>query len=132
VAQHGSVHLRSGRWDWSAWRQSSGASVTFRHRDRIDDELRAWTSNADVSPAAAEELAKEPLERRWSDADGLLWSLRLEFPSDWGRQGTPREESSLSLVFARGPISHVALVPADCKLGELTHHELSALFRDSL
>ena len=129
-AQHGSVQLRSGQWEWSVWPQAAGAPIIFRHRDRLEDELRSWTSSTDVTPRLAEELASQPLERRWTDADGLVWTLRLKFPAEWGRE--ERSPAEIDLVFRLGTLMRVAQVPADCRLGELTHHELSALFRDAV
>lgn len=129
MTTHGSIELRSGRWDWSVRPQSSGVAVVFQHRNRHGDELRTWAPDPDVTKESAADLAVQPLERRWTDADGLVWTITVDLPSDWGRSSSSKNERSLSLVFSIGSMMRTTTVPEDCRIGELTHSELSTLLK---
>lgn len=85
--------------------------------------MKTWTPDVALSDDRVRELALQPVERVWMDADGLLWSLKLEFRSD------PRREAGgeIQLLFVCGPVRRMAQVPADTKLGELSHFDLMRL-----
>lgn len=129
VAQDGRVKLESGLWDWRIRQQPSGSMVVFTHRDRPRDEMRTWTSEEEITPERALELAAEPVERLWVDADGLLWSIVLDLPSDWGRARIPHAEQAVNLVFTCGGWRKVVIAPADTKLGEISSFDLGRMFR---
>ncbi|MEX2582971.1 MAG: hypothetical protein WD766_06845 [Gemmatimonadota bacterium] len=131
MSQHGSVQLRSGRWDWSVRPQHSGVAVVYQHRSRHGDELRTWAPDPDVTPDRAADLALQPIERRWVDPDGLSWTITVDLPSDWARPDRSDDERSLNLVFSIGSLVRKAQVPASCRVGELTHMELADLLREA-
>lgn len=124
----GKIQLSSGTWDWRLSPQQDGATVTFQHRQRPQDEMRTWTPEFDLSVDRVLELALEPVERLWLDPDGFLWSIYVELPSDWGRSTTPAKESALRLVFSCGSMRKTVPVTGETKLGELSHFELTKLF----
>lgn len=124
--QDGKVQLSSGTWDWKARPQQTGATVTFQHRDRQQDEMRTWSPDLDLSQERVRELALEPVERLWLDPDGILWSIHVGLPSDWARRDDAKEQS-LRLVFSCGSLRKVVPVPVETKLGELSHFELAKM-----
>lgn len=132
MSKHGTVQLRSGKWDWTAREQSSGAAVVFQHRDRQNDQLRTWSPEAELDQTRAHALALEPVERLWADPDGLVWVLRVELPTDWARADRAPEDRAMRLNFSYGSITRSASIPFNTRIGELTHLDLIALFRDSL
>lgn len=128
--QDGKIQLPSGVWDWRLRPQQSGATVTFRHRDRQQDEMRTWSQDLELSSDRVRELALEPVERLWLDPDGLLWSIQVELPSDWAR-ASEEKAGGLRLVFSCGSLRKKAMVPRDTKLGELSHFELTRLLNSA-
>ena len=127
--QQGTIRLRSGPWDWRVSPQTSGASVVFQHRQRSRDEMRTWASEMEMNDSRAHELALDPVERTWVDADGLAWTIRVELPTDWARDHTGHE-GGLRLEFSCGTTRKSFWVPGDTRLGELTHFELSRLLNE--
>lgn len=125
--QQGSIKLSSGPWDWRLRPQQSGSAVVFHHRQRSQDEMRTWAPETALSASRARELALDPVERLWLDADGLLWNIHVELPSDWARSHSG-QEGALRLVFTCGSNQKSIWVPEDTRLGELAHFDLSRLF----
>lgn len=129
-SRQGSVQLRSGRWSWLIREQVTGASVVFHHRDRPLDELRTWIPESELSVARATELALDPVERIWQDGDGILWTIRTEFPADWARDAGDGSRM-IRLAFTYHGLRKAFPVSADTRLGDLTHSELARLFDGS-
>ena len=129
-SRQGTVQLRSGRWSWLVRERNSGAAVVFHHRDRPMDELRTWIPEGELSVARATELALDPVERLWLDADGILWSIRTDFPAGWAR-AEEDDARTIRLIFRYHGLQKVFPVPADTRLGELTHSELTRLLRST-
>jgi hypothetical protein len=125
---NGTIQIRSGRWDWTVRAQASGAAVVFHHRNRMHDELRTWSSDPELDNGKAEELAHHPIERVWADADGIAWSITVEMPTGW-RRGETSEDRMVWLLFIAGSSRRQVLIPESTALGDLTHAELSDLFR---
>jgi hypothetical protein len=125
----GTIELPSGRWYWSVNPQWRGATVVFRHRDRLDDEMRSWTPGECLTALEALQLGREPLERVWVDVDGLSWKLSMDVPRDW-RSEKPGSAvvrmRHCGLVFRRGSLRRIVEVPESPLLGEYTHSELGA------
>lgn len=130
MSKHGTVQLKSGKWDWTLREQASGAAVIFQHRERQKDQMRSWSPDTELDDARA--LALEPIERFWADSDGLVWTIRVILPTDWARPDRAPEERAMRLTFTYGTITRSASIPFDSKAGELTHSQLIALFNDSL
>ncbi|MEX2570943.1 MAG: hypothetical protein WD737_06530 [Gemmatimonadota bacterium] len=131
MTSQGTVRLRSGQWDWTLRPQRAGVAVVYHHRRRVSDELRAWSPEAELTQDGAADLALDPLERIWSDPDGIVWRIHVELPSDWGRQKSGNGKETVLLVFSYGTITRMISVPADLRVGDLTNLELIDLFRDS-
>ena len=129
--QDGKIKLPSGVWDWRLRPQQSGATVTFRHRERQQDEMRTWSQELELSSDRVLELALEPVERLWLDPDGLLWSIRVELPSDWARSSGSEKEGGLRLLFNCGSLRKMITVPQATKLGELSHFDLARLLNSA-
>lgn len=92
--------------------------------------MRTWSPDLDLSQERVHQLALEPVERLWLDPDGLLWSIRVGLPSDWARRDDQKERI-LHLVFSCGSLQKVIPVPAETKLGELSHFDLAKMLNAS-
>src|SRR5690606_31080263 len=111
----GTIELTSGRWDWTLLPQWAGSTVVFQHRNRILDEMRNWIPDREVTPEQVQELALDPLERVWTDVDGLRWRISMELPTRWRREVRAAGEQNgewMWLVFRRGGVRQLVSVPA--------------------
>lgn len=126
----GTIELPSGRWHWTLIPQWGGSTVIYQHGSRLHDEMRNWTSDSALTIEQAIEFGRDPLERKWTDVDGLRWRLSIELPSHWRRKGRGiafRGEGTLWLVFNRGGLKKAVDVSPDTHLGDLEHLELRDL-----
>src|SRR5690606_20997055 len=79
------------------------------------------------TPEQVQELALDPLERVWTDVDGLRWRISMELPTRWRREVRAAGEQNgewMWLVFRRGGVRQLVSVPAITHLGEWTHSQL--------
>lgn len=125
----GTIELKSGEWSWRVQEQWRGATVVFHHRRRLEEEMRTWVSSAEAMATEAEENARRPLSRTWSDNTGTLWELSFALPA-WPRCGfgigAPGEDQ-LWLIFRSRFAERRILVSADTCMGDLNNRDLAAL-----
>lgn len=129
---NGTITLPSGQWDWVQSRGALGTMIHLRHCRKPDDEMTAWTPLPQVNDREVREIARHPLDRLWSDADGMVWRLSLELKPDECSTRRPELGSGmLTLHFRRGPLSRRVDVPPETSLGTLGHGDLLRLFKRS-
>jgi hypothetical protein len=123
--QTGRVELLSGTWHWRAYRKRRGSTIVFHHRDRPWDWMRGWCEGEWLNSAELGDIAAEPLQRAWEDADGLVWNVTMEMPVTGGGQ----MDRDVILIFTRPAKEYRVGVEGAMRLGELTHGELARLFQ---
>jgi hypothetical protein len=129
---NGTITLPSGQWDWVQTRGALGTMIHLRHSRKPEDEMTAWSPLPHVSDLEVREIARDPLDRLWSDADGVVWRLSLEVrPGDADATRPEPGSGTLSLHFRRGSLSRRVEVPAETSLGVLAHGDLVRLFQRS-